>query len=94
MRNNYKNLCRSRLDEYAGQTGRPIARYARGEWPHPEGALTLYEESGVKRLREYVGQTGGMHNIGPGCSTWRELYLFLDGMCEAERLREGAVALA
>lgn len=87
-RNNYRRLAGSRLQEYAGWTGRTIYD---GNWPPNEGDLTLFDESGVKRLREYVrgssGIASGMHDIGPGCLTWNELYLFLDGMCEAERLR-------
>lgn len=86
-RNNYKRLCESRLREYAAATGAQVVE----SWgsPPPAGALVLWDESGVKRLRECVGDgSHGVSDVGSGFTSWSELYGFLDGMCEAERRRE------
>lgn len=86
--------CAQALDRYCHASGQKVRTYERGNFDTWQaGELTLWNESGVKRLRRYVngssGQPTAVSDIGPGFSTWRELYGFLQGMCEAEYLRAG-----
>lgn len=84
--------CSGVLDRYCAASGQRRREYARGNYDTWQaGELTLWNESGVKRLRRYVigsgGQATAVSDIGPGFATWRELYGFLQGMAEAEYLR-------
>lgn len=84
--------CAQALDRYCRASGQRQRQYDRGNFDTWQaGDLTLWDESGVKRLRAYVTSDGGtptaVRDIGPGFGTWRELYGFLQGMCEAEYLR-------
>ncbi len=84
--------CAQTLDRYCRTSGQRAREYRAGFKPL-EGDLTVWNESGVKRLRAYVMSDGGtptaVRDIGPGFSTWRELYGFLQGMIAAEDLRRG-----
>jgi hypothetical protein len=87
-----RTTCALALDRYCRASGQTQRTYERGNFDTwAEGELTLWDESGVKRLCAYVMSDGGtptaVRDIGPGFSTWRELYGFLQGMIQAEYLR-------
>lgn len=75
-RNNYRRLCEARLRELSAVLERPA--YRPGEQP-AAGTLTLSSESGVKRLREFVGDGWGVRDLSPACLKWSEVYLVLEG---------------
>ena len=78
-----ETTCWQVLDRFGRLTGRSVSR----SWgDRSEGALHLSSESGVKRLRRHSGP--GVADVGPGFTSWRELYGFLVGLCEAEYLRQ------
>jgi hypothetical protein len=74
--------CAQALDRYCRLAKRPSSRSAGPD------SLHVSSESGVKRVRQYVGDSWGVHDIGPGFATWRGLYGFIGGMIEAEYWRQ------